>query len=451
MKTGYIYRLFLVILTFFLVSILVFSLKELSPRDEVAVRLELQGLKPDESSRYLENYENLYVQIHKKKAAFYFTIRPSYLFPNLHEIANPIKRTLFKELSKQKYGPQEIVAYYELAQSLIGHHDLSKDFALRIEKAFLDPISLEYLIKEYSSNGTLEIDILIQNLLGSIQKLRASASFFHYPVVKWYGKENRYHHWIKDVLRLNFGNSYTDARPVATKINASLSWTLILLILNILIAVPIAVCIGVFAGYKKKSVFDSLTEFISMVFYAIPLFWMATLVLVYLSVFLGSYYIGGSVSWYEYKDASWVSKSALYIIKLWPALLCLVLMDVAYLSRLVKRSIMDEMGKVYVNFARSKGLDEKKILWRHILPNAMIPTSTMIIGNIPASIAGSLIIEVVFGIPGMGRLMYDSIHSADWPVTFAIVLLVAVFTSLFYLLGDIVYTKLDPRINMADL
>jgi len=130
-------------------------------------------------------------------------------------------------------------------------------------------------------------------------------------------------------------------------------------------------------------------------------------------------------------------------------IICLVANDIAYLSRLTRNNIIFQQMKGFVTMAKAKGLDDRKILTRHILPNALIPIITIIAGSIPAGLSGSLIIEVIFNIPGMGRLMFDSIYSSDWNVVFGILIIISIFTIIFLLLADLLYGWLNPKIKLA--
>jgi len=106
-----------------------------------------------------------------------------------------------------------------------------------------------------------------------------------------------------------------------------------------------------------------------------------------------------------------------------------------------------EISKKYYTTLLSRGLSKKNVILKHIFPNSMLPLTTMIIVSLPASFAGSVVMEVIFNIPGMGRLLYDSILGYDWNVVFAIVLLLGVFTYISYLIGDMVYSYLNPKIQ----
>jgi peptide/nickel transport system permease protein len=127
--------------------------------------------------------------------------------------------------------------------------------------------------------------------------------------------------------------------------------------------------------------------------------------------------------------------------------MCLALGSLAYVSRQMKQSVRHELRQRYVLALRALGVSEKTILRRHVIRNALFPVITMMGSALPALLSGSLIIEVIFSIPGMGRLMYTSLLARDWPVVFPVLMLGATVTVLAYFLTDIVYKWMDPRVK----
>jgi len=126
---------------------------------------------------------------------------------------------------------------------------------------------------------------------------------------------------------------------------------------------------------------------------------------------------------------------------------CLALGSLAYISRQMKQSLLHELVQPYVLHLRTQGISEKTIVNRHAIRNALFPIITIVGGAVPVLLSGSLIIEVIFSIPGMGRLMYNSLLSRDWPVVFPVLMLGAIVTILSYHLSDIMYKWVDPRVK----
>ena len=130
--------------------------------------------------------------------------------------------------------------------------------------------------------------------------------------------------------------------------------------------------------------------------------------------------------------------------------LCLAMGSLAYVSRQMKQSVLNQFGQPYVMALRAQGIAEKNILRKHVIRNALFPMITMIGGALPALLSGSLIIEVIFSIPGMGRLLYTSLMARDWPVVFPVLMLGAVVTVIAYILTDVIYKWADPRVKSLE-
>ena len=152
-------------------------------------------------------------------------------------------------------------------------------------------------------------------------------------------------------------------------------------------------------------------------------------------------------NWFFADHLSFFQTVANYSGQLILPVLCLAANDIAQLSRVVRNNVINQKSALYVKFALSKGLNSTQTLFRHILPNVMIPLITIIGARIPAGLSGALVIEVIFNIPGMGRLMFDSIFSADWNVVFGILIIISFFTITFMLITDLLYAIANPRIN----
>ena len=254
--------------------------------------------------------------------------------------------------------------------------------------------------------------------------------------------------WLGKVLRGNLSDSFVDNRPVAEKIGERMRLTISItgaaLILSYLIAIPL----GVVAAIKRGRVMDRSISFVVFLLYSIPSF-TAALVLILL-VAGGDYlnllpmYGANSVDASVMGPFAWLWDRILHMIL---PVTCLTYASLASISRYTRVSMLEALGQDFVRTARAKGLPERVVILRHALRNALIPIITIFTLEIPVLISGAVIIESIFTLPGMGQLMFQSLDAGDYPVIMGLTLLIAVVTLVSYLLADILYAVVDPRIT----
>lgn len=456
---GYVLkRILLVIPTMFIVMIIAFFLSKIVPGDAAESMLVLQGINldgPNAQKEYQRNYSFLGLD----KPTFYFSLTPDFYPANVNHILSQSKRQQTKSFLLQKFNYKDIKDYFELRDSLFDQQpNLQNDsakilYSNRTELLFdTNPDKIKKILQTLTSDPlTDHVDLLIK-LEKSVDKMIMNKSNFYYPKINWHGFDNQFHQWATNILTGNFGVSLKDGRMVGDKISGALKWTFLLIFLNIFFTTLIAVPAGLYAGYSEGSWFDKISSFFWILLYAIPVFWLASLLIVYCTSdqygrWMDLFPVPGI--WYIPEGQSFVQSLAHFSGQLVLPVICLIANDIAQLSRITRNNVIELKSKLYITYARSKGLDQWQILKNHILPNALLPLITVIGGRIPAGISGSLIIEIIFNIPGMGRLIYESIFSADWNVVFSILLVISIFTILFMLLTDIVYIAVHPKIKSA--
>ncbi len=270
-------------------------------------------------------------------------------------------------------------------------------------------------------------------------------------LVKYYGLDKplheRYLDWLRRFLALDFGDSFSaDHRPVMDKIKEALPITITINALALLLILVIAIPIGAYSASHLYSKFDkSLTVFVYVGF-AMPTFWLALLALILFSVQLEWLPISGLKS-LDYSRLSlagrfWDSASHLILPVLLEAF-----SGLASLSRYMRGSMLEVMRQDYIVAARSKGLSENDVIYKHALRNALLPVVTILGLSVPGLIGGSVIFEQIFAIPGMGRLFYTGVMSRDYPLVMGILAIGAFLTLLGNLLADLSYAIVDPRIR----
>jgi peptide/nickel transport system permease protein len=250
----------------------------------------------------------------------------------------------------------------------------------------------------------------------------------------------RYFNWVFGLLRGDFGTSYTYKVPVsgliADRIWISLPLAIFALALSTLIAFPV----GILAAVKRNSPTDVGIMGATQVGLAVPNFWFAMLLVLLFSITLRWFSAGGFPGWQD-------PVAAIKALTL-PAV-ALALPQASILARVMRSSLLDTLGEDYIRSARAKGLSQGQTLWRHALRNALIPVLTIIGLQFSFLLAGAIIIENVFFLPGLGRLVFQGITSRDLIVVKSVVMLLVFAVILVTFLVDVTYALVDPRLRRA--
>jgi peptide/nickel transport system permease protein len=262
------------------------------------------------------------------------------------------------------------------------------------------------------------------------------------PPLVAYGK------WFWRLLHLDLGNSFVDHRPVADKIRERLPLTLSLMGSSLVLSYLIAIPLGIAAAIKRGQALDRAISFVVFLLYSIPSFAMALMLILLLGGgdYLNLFPIYGkeSINASDMTFFPWLGD------RLWHMVLpvfCLTYATLASISRYARVSMLDALAQDFIRTARAKGLSERLVIFRHALRNALIPLITIFALDLPSLIGGAIIIEGIFSLPGMGQLIFQSLDAQDIPTIMGITLVAAVVTLLSYLLADLLYVVVDPRIT----
>jgi len=258
----------------------------------------------------------------------------------------------------------------------------------------------------------------------------------------------RYLRWLGRILTLDFDRSFIDDQPVMDKIAKALPITVGLNIIALTLIYLISIPLGVYAAVKRGSLFDHVSSVILFILYSIPNFWLATLLIMFFSS-------RQNFDWFPsvglISDNSENLSSLQY---LWDGFMHLVLpitvmvyAGFASLSRYARTSLLETIGEDYIRTARAKGLSEKVVVIKHAFRNSLITIVTLIGNLLPAMIGGSVIVEYIFSINGMGKLGFDAILARDYPLIMAITTFSAFLTLVGILVSDLLYTVVDPRVT----
>ena len=259
----------------------------------------------------------------------------------------------------------------------------------------------------------------------------------------------QYWNWLGRLARLDFGRSFApDARPVLQKIGERLPVTLLLNIAELLIIVALSVPIGMFSATRQYSMFDKVTTIFVFVGFATPDFWLALLLMILFGTEAGWLPISGlrSLNW-EY--LSFWRQQWDFVSHLILPILVATFGGLAGFSRYMRQSMLEVIRQDYIQSARAKGLTERVVIGKHALRNALLPLVTILGLSLPGLIGGSVIVESIFAIPGMGQLMVQAVFERDYPVIMGNLVIVATLTLAANLVADIAYGLVDPRIRFG--
>jgi len=268
---------------------------------------------------------------------------------------------------------------------------------------------------------------------------------------KLYGADQPVHKqyltWLTKFVTLDFGDAFADGRKVKDKILERLPITLTINLLSLGLVLLIALPIGIMSATHQYSILDRFTTIFVFVGYSMPSFWLALLLIYLLGVQWGMLPISGIQS-LDVTGLTWwgrlMDKGEHLIMPVFVS----AFGGLAGLSRYMRNNMLEVMRQDYVRTARAKGLSENVVIYKHALRNALMPVITILGLSLPGIIGGSVIMETVFGIPGMGQLLYQAVFSRDYNLAMGILVPAAVLTMIGNFLADIGYALVDPRVRL---
>ena len=244
--------------------------------------------------------------------------------------------------------------------------------------------------------------------------------------------------FVKQVATFNFGNSWSTGESVASIFATRLPASLTLMVPLLVIETLVALCLAVGLAWVRGSSIDRGTM---VIFTAL----MSVSILVF--IILGQYVLAYRLGWFPVQGWSEDYWKNITVFAPLPILLGL-LVSIAPNTRLFRSFVIDEVDQDYVRTARAKGLSESRVMFVHVLRNALIPVITFVISHIPTLLLGAFLLERFFGIPGVGREIILAVERSDFPVIKAVTVYVAIATMVFNLIGDVLYSLTDPRVQL---
>ncbi|MDK1386024.1 ABC transporter permease [Sinorhizobium sp. 8-89] len=245
------------------------------------------------------------------------------------------------------------------------------------------------------------------------------------PLIQQFGR------YVWDILHLDFGDSIRKARPAIDVVLESFTWTLQLALITIALVTVLAITIGSIAAFRPGGLFDRFVSLVSLIGASAPDFWIATVGIGLVSITLGWVPTSGTGTLWH-----WILPVAVLFIRPFGLIL-----------QVVRGSMLTAFGSAYVKTARAKGVGNRSIIFVHTLRNAMLPVITVIGDQAAAMLNGAVVVETIFGFPGVGKLMIDSILQRDFNVILAAIMVTALAIFVMNMLIDIAYALLDPRLR----
>ncbi|GFO66776.1 peptide ABC transporter permease [Geomonas limicola] len=257
----------------------------------------------------------------------------------------------------------------------------------------------------------------------------------------------QYLRWLGHLAHLDFGRSFApDNRPVTDKIVERIPITLSLNVIALILEFGLAIPIGILAAVRRDSLLDRGISVFVFVGFAVPTFWLALLCMYFFGVKFSWLPISGihSLGYEKFSAAGRVWDLAKHLVL---PISIATFGSLAGLSRYMRSTMLEVLSQDYITTARAKGLQERVVIFKHALKNALLPVITLLGFSLPGLIGGSVIFETIFAIPGMGQLFYQGVMARDYPLVMGILVIGACLTLVGNLLADLCYAVADPRIR----
>jgi peptide/nickel transport system permease protein len=252
----------------------------------------------------------------------------------------------------------------------------------------------------------------------------------------------QYFLWLTDLMRGDLGKSFFSYKPVAEELMRRAPVTVELSVAALLIGIGLGVPTGIISAVKKDSLYDKIARFNAVIGFSVAEFWLALMLIIAFAVIVPIFPPGGYI---EFWVDPWANLRGLVL----PAV-SLGLPIAAIYSRMTRSTMLDVLSQDYIRTARAKGLFERAVIYKHALRNAMIPLVTIVGMNIGYLMSGAVLIETIFGWPGIGSYLYEAIISRDFPIIQGTVLVISIIFVLSNLAVDVIYSFIDPRIRYGE-
>ncbi len=461
MLTYLLKRISTLFLSLWIISVCLFFLQKNASVDLVM----LQNKARSNGSFYVHPLaaEKVYraeaVRLNLDKPLFYFSVQPAMFPDTFYKVQYPEAIKIQKKLLLETGDWALVQTYY---QSLTAFYE-------KIEQTENSTLSIfwKQQLQEMANSSDLSAvktacrvsEEMREPYIGEIRKIEdlvnrlsyQTPSFFAWlPSPGWNGFDNQFHSWFSKIIHGDVGISSRDGRPVMDKLKEAIPWTLWVNGLAILLAYMIAMPLGIIMAILPKSRWLRYINNILLALYALPAFWVGSLLLFQATSPEYGFSFFSISGWSNLqREGGFLSQPIPFLLQLSLPVFCMAYGLAAYLTSYMQSTFSKVLNEPYMLFAKTKGISKARLYFIHALPNALLPQIVFVAGIIPALITGSVVIEVIFNVPGMGRLFIDSMLSQDWTTVYSFVLLVSVLTAAGLILSDILLVVTDPRIRLT--
>ena len=458
-------RILLFIPTLWVITLLMFLLSTYSPINPIADKC------PEPALGISQKYQLECLQKEREKyrldrPVFYFEVNSLAEPDTLFQIYNQDVRNSLERLI-DKYGNWSLIQNYyqkilQLQTEIQSLHTLpayqsyqarqllqqALESSIRLSKS--KPEQIPHVLSQLDEATNDRLLTGIKHPLDEVReaystvKTQSSIWKKFVPRLVWHGSYNQYHSWITDILTEgNFGHSYSSGQPITDRISSLFFWSFIFALLSTVIIYAVGIPMGIAAAAKPGGWWDRLSGTGVFALSSIPSFWLATMLL-----FFFANPDPDMLNWFPSSfnmiDPTFGEKISRMVLPL----IAYSYGGLAFVSRSMRASLLDIGGQDFVRTAKAKGLDGRQIVFKHMLKNALLPIITIFVSVFPALVGGSVVLERIFGIPGMGNEIHAASLSNDIPMILAVFTLSGIMTLVGYLIADILYSWLDPRIKL---
>jgi peptide/nickel transport system permease protein len=481
---GYVLKRILIFLpTLFVISLVTFILIAAAPGDPAESMLNRSAGEGQASDKLAgdQAYRELRTKLGLDLPVFYFSLGSAASCDTINRIAKSDHRETLERMT-YRYGnwPQISSYYYAVNDMELASLQIKKDSANAVPLSKLREITalfylqdkendIQGLLGEYTKSmghpSLASLQAPFQKVQTAFAAVKSNTTVYKrfIPALHWNGQQNQYHRWLfgraawlgteedpnkaKGFIRGDFGISFFAKRPVSSMIWDSIGITMLISVLVILLEYLLAIPLGVNSAIRKGSKFDSTVTTVLFMLYSLPSFWIGTLAIFflcggdYLNIFPP--YWMSDVTW----DDGFLLKLGDLAYHLILPLLVATYGGFAFLTRQMRGSMVNVLRQDYIRTAFSKGLDDKTVFWSHAFRNSLLPIITIFASVFPALISGAIILEFLFTIPGLGQVTYAAVLQKDYPVILTNTMFAAILTLVGYLVADILYAVVDPRIS----